>query len=327
MKTGKLPNTLLERLIRTDNTDPSVLVGPRTGVDGAVVALSECDLIAVSDPVTFETDRVGEHLAAINANDIAVMGGWPLYLLCVILLPPYMDESGVVRLFEGVKEAASKYNISLIGGHTEITDAVTRPVVSGTMLGVSLKKDFPTAARPGDVIIQINPVAVEGAVILAGCHRERLTACGAGRELIDAAAGLGDRYGLCIAAPAALCLEHDIRVMHDVTEGGICGALSEMALSSGCDFVIDRASILTDPAACEICRLLGIEILGLIGSGSLLVVVDGADADPLLDALRGQGYEASAIGRAVKGCGRSRFSDGSPWPEILRDELARITES
>ena len=165
MEIGKLPRETLGRLLAAAKTDPSVIIGPAYGEDAAAVKFGGRVLVAASDPVTFTTDRVGYYAVSVNANDIAVTGATPLYFLATILLPEDSSESDAESVFDQITRSCDAIGVTLIGGHTEITHAVDRVVVSGTMLGEADRDSLirSSGARMGDGIVLAGPAAAQTA--------------------------------------------------------------------------------------------------------------------------------------------------------------------
>ena len=136
MDIGKFPSSLLERLLLKPGVkDPKVLLGPGVGEDAAVIDLGETLLVAKSDPITFATDRIGWYAVQVNANDIACTGGTPRWFLATLLVPESFTEDQAEELYTQVLDACTAIDVTLIGGHSEVTYGIDRPIVSGTMLG------------------------------------------------------------------------------------------------------------------------------------------------------------------------------------------------
>lgn len=132
---GKIPPPVLARLLQWRGAaDRRVIVGPRCGVDAAVVALGRRRLVLKTDPVTFTTQRIGWYVVQVNANDIAVMGGRPTWFQPTILLPPDTRVTAVMAIARDIHDACRHLGIAVTGGHTEVTDAVTRPVIAATCM-------------------------------------------------------------------------------------------------------------------------------------------------------------------------------------------------
>src|SRR5438094_402855 len=168
---GKLPAALLATLLAQDvPTDPRVLIGPRVGEDAAVLDMGDRLLIAKSDPITFATDAIGHYAVTVNANDIAVMGGSPRWFLATLLLPETRTTAALVQdIFTQVRQACHALGIALVGGHTEITVGLERPILSGHMLGEVTRERLVTSAgvQVGDAILLTKGFPVEGVSIMA----------------------------------------------------------------------------------------------------------------------------------------------------------------
>jgi hydrogenase expression/formation protein HypE len=176
---GKLPIRTLERLLKRNKiTDPRVIVGPGIGEDAAVIDTgNDRYLIAKTDPITFTADQIGWYAVHINANDIVTKGARPLWYLATLLLPEGLTTEGVAeKIFQDTMKACKNLGVSLIGGHTEVTGGLSRPIVVGQMLGEVEKKRLVriNGARPGDAIILTKGIAIEGTAVIA---REHLGVC------------------------------------------------------------------------------------------------------------------------------------------------------
>jgi hydrogenase maturation factor len=299
-------------------------VGPGCGVDAAVVALGRHRLILKSDPVTFTTRRVGWYAVQVNANDVAVMGGRPAWFQPTILVPPGTRASKVMTIARDIHEACRALGVAVTGGHTEVTDAVTRPVIAGDMQGLLVGPRIITAAgaRSGDRLLLTKAAGIEGTTILAH-ERARELAAVLPAVPVHAAQRLRERPGISVVPEAVIAARHGASAMHDPTEGGIRAGLHEIAFASrvGLDVDLDRIPVLAPTAA--ICRHYGIDPLGLIGSGALLVAVSATRAAKLLRAWARRGIVGHAIGsvRPGRGVAATRQGRRVPFPWVARDEI------
>src|SRR5512136_3108998 len=168
---GKPPLAVLERLFRQCGVrDPRVIVGPRVGEDAAVVDLGDRYLVAKVDPITFVAEEIGWYAVHVNANDLAVRGAKPAWFLMTLLLPEAQaEESLLADIFTQVRDACGAVGASLVGGHTEVTSGLDRPILAGTMLGEVEKDRLVTTAgaRVGDTVLLSKGIAIEGTSILA----------------------------------------------------------------------------------------------------------------------------------------------------------------
>jgi hydrogenase maturation factor len=322
---GKLPPRLLDRLLRWRGVaDPRVLVGPQCGVDAAVVALGRFRLVLKSDPVTFTARRIGWYAVHVNANDVAVMGGRPAWFQPTILLPPGARASTVMTIAREIDAACRALGIAVTGGHTEVTDAVTRPVVAGDMQGLLVASRLITAAgaRAGDRILLTKAAGIEGTVILA-LERGRELARTVPAETLRSARSLHRRPGISVVPDAVTAARHGASAMHDPTEGGIRAGLHEIAFASRVRLDIDLDRIPVLPATRAICDYYGIDPLGLIGSGALLVAVSAARTPGLLGAWKRDGIAGAVIGsvEAGRGVRARRAGRRASFPWIVRDEI------
>lgn len=325
MDIGKLPARTLARLLAKTRTDSSVLIGPAYGEDAAAVKFGGKVLVAASDPITFATDRIGYYAVSVNANDIAVIGGTPRYFLATILLPDGCSEHEAEYVFIQVEEECIKLNIILVGGHTEITSAVSHTVVSGCMLGEAEEGSLikTGGAKEGNSLILVGGIAVEGTAILAREAEEKLSASGVSKDLISSGKALLDNPGICIVEYARVAMSVDgVTAMHDPTEGGLATALREMAEASRLGMQIDRDAIPVLHQCKSICDALEIDPLGLIASGSLLVAISQGSEEKLLKAYSSMNIPAAIIGRITNSENGVVFTDGNPVPIFSRDEIA-----
>ena len=329
MEAGKLPFELLSEVLgRLEVRDPRVVLGPRPGEDAALIDFGDRYLVAKSDPITFATDLIGWYVVQVNANDLAVMGATPRWFMATVLLPEGSDRAMVESIFDQLSEACREHDITLVGGHTEVTYDLPRPIVAGAMLG-EVAKDrvvLTSGARAGDSIVLTKGVAVEGTAILAREASEALREAGVGEEVLARAAGMLFKPGISVRREAEIACEAGARSMHDPTEGGLATGLLEMAAASGLGLKVDAASIPVLPECRQICDALGLDPMGLIASGALLAAVPPVRAEGLIDALGDAGIEAWEIGRFTEpseGLKLKTDSGVEELPRFDRDELAR----
>ena len=326
-----MPLDLLGNLLsHVDISDPRVILGPHPGEDAALIDFGDRYLVAKTDPITFATDLIGWYMANVNANDLAVMGATPKWLLATLLLPEGIRESQVAEMFQQLSDSCAELDIALVGGHTEVTYGLDRPIAVGAMLG-EVDRDkaiLSSGVRPGDSLILTKGVAVEGTSILAREAADELAENGVEAETLSRAAGFLFDPGISVLRDARIAAEAgEVHAMHDPTEGGLSGGLYELAAASRVGFDIYADSIPILPECRRFCEALGLDPLGLIASGSLLAAVAPKSADAALDALSEEGIDARVIGAANENAGEiTLHSDGatSEFPMFQRDELARF---
>lgn len=327
---GKFPNDLLRGYLDdVESRDPSVIIHPGVGEDIAAVDVSgEEVLILKSDPITFATDAIGHYAVLVNANDIATSGATPRWLLTTLLFPPGSTPAEILTTLGELREVCGRWGITLCGGHTEITDAVTRPVISGMLAGTVPRRDLidKKSMRPGDRVLMTKAVAVEGTSIIAREFGDRLLALGVPEEEITACAAFLDRISILEEARvAAMC--DGVTAMHDVTEGGLATALSELAIAGGHRIRVRMENIPVYPQTAAIGRLLGIEPLGLIGSGSLLIACRPDVCGRLIRDIHAAGVQVTYIGEVLEpGEDVEALWESRPvaWPRFEVDEITRL---
>lgn len=333
---GKLEPGFLDHLLgRYTRSDERVLVGSSVGEDATVIDFGPTCLVAKTDPITFATDEIGWYAVNINANDIAVTGGVPRWFLATILLPEgKTDEALVEDIFRQLSDACAQLNVSLCGGHTEVTYGLDRPIVVGQMLGEVGREELVTSGggKPGDVLLLSKGIAVEATAIIAREKEEELSY----RYPADFLARCRDMLhdpGISILKEARLAVEsvplHAIHAMHDPTEGGLATGVWELAVASGTGVVLDGDALPVLPETRSLCAEYGLDPLGVIASGSLLVAVDSHHSAPVLDAWWAEGIEGAVIGRLAEREAGMKLAQGGKMgelPRFRRDEIARLFE-
>lgn len=330
MQTGKLPFGLLSELLsKIDVRDPRVVLGPKPGEDAAIIDFDDRYLVAKTDPVTFATDLIGWYLVNINVNDLAVMGATPHWLMVTIMLPEGTSPSEISGIFDQLIDACKIHNVALIGGHTEITYDLPRPVAVGAILGEVAKDKvvLSSGVMPGDSLILTKGIAIEGTAILAREASNELIEAGLLPTEIDRARNLLFSPGISVAKDANVAVDVvDVHAMHDPTEGGLATGLFEMGKAANVGLIVDLEKIMVVPECMSVCNALGLDPLGLIASGALLAAVDSKDTSTLLGALGREGIEAYEIARAtpLEQGFKVRTTEGMrELPMFERDELAR----
>ena len=327
---GKLPNDLLrEYLNQFVFDDPSILINPGVGEDTAAINVaSEEVLVLKSDPITFATDSIGQYAVLINANDIATSGAKPRWLLTTLLFPCGVTPYEIRNVINELKAFCRQWDITLCGGHTEITDAVTRPVVTGMMAGTVARHNLIDKRNMalGDRVLLTKGVAVEGTAIIAREFGDRLKNLGMADSEID----VGRQFltNISIIAEARIAAKsRTVSAMHDVTEGGLATAAEELSIAGGYRIKIDMDAIPVFAETRKVCRLLGIDPLGLIGSGSLLICCRQTGCDSLMSAIRGAGIDVTCIGEVLEegqGIVALKKAQPTPWPQFETDEITRL---
>lgn len=333
---GKLPpRVLAEMLSKALSKDPRVIQGPGIGVDCAVIDTGEQLLVLKSDPITFATDEIGWYLVQINANDIATAGATPRWLMVTALLPEGAADEGFIQsLSRQLYRACEAIGVTVIGGHTEITAGIERPILVGTMIGEVSRDRLVSShgAQPGDWVLLTKGIPIEATAILAREFKTDLRATLSHADLAEAGNFLY-QPGISVLQDAQIAVQSGtVNAMHDPTEGGLFAALWELAEASGRTLIIDRDSIPVYPLAARICAILNLDPYASIASGALLLTVPDDEAAAVITALEAAGIGCTKIGHVESGAVavRSTYSTGGkhhllPRPE--RDEITRLFEA
>jgi hydrogenase expression/formation protein HypE len=328
---GKLDMAHLELLLSSVKVvDPRVVVGPKVGEDAAVIDFGEKYLVAKTDPITFTAERIGWYAVNINANDVAVMGARPKWFLATVLLPEGKTSRKLADdIFDDIRAACQELGVSLCGGHIEVTFGLPRPIVVGQMLGEVEKGKLIRNNRMeiGDDLILIGGIAVEGTCVIARERNEELRKAFGDRFAARAKAFL-TKPGISVVRAALLAAESArLNAMHDPTEGGLATGLHELARASGVGLLVYREKVFVFPEMQRICEHYGIDPLGLLASGALVVATNPQETGKLGAAMRKARLRCAAIGKVVprrKGIRIEERGKQKPLPCYDSDELTRV---
>ncbi|MBQ7265730.1 MAG: AIR synthase family protein [Firmicutes bacterium] len=322
MQTGKLPDSVLNKLIIEPITENSVerkevLLKPSVGEDCAAVNFGDNICIASTDPITGAVKDIGKLAVHINTNDIAAGGGEPVGILVTTLLPTDITYEDIKKITEDIYTEAKKLNIVVLGGHTEVTDAVKKPIISCTVLGKTKKIISSSGAKAGDSVIITKYAALEGSCILA---KERdIPLSPSEKEDIENMSEM-----LSVVKEGSIASKLGVHAMHDITEGGVLGACWEVATCSNTGIYIDADTIPLLPVTKKICDHLGADPLKLISSGSMLMASD--KGKELVKELEKNGIKATIIGKFTEDTKKIYKYQNKEYPleEPGSDELYRV---
>ena len=330
---GKLPTADLAKLLsQYAPVDPRLVVGASVGEDAAVMEMGDRYLVVATDPITFATDEIGWYAVNINANDIACAGATPHWFLATLLLPENQTTPALVeKIFEQISSACAELDVTLAGGHTEITYGLDRPVVVGQMLGeVAPDKMVSTAgAQVGDDLILTKGIAIEATAIIATEMRQVLREH-FNNETLNAYANFLHDPGISVVKDAATAMAvGGAHAMHDPTEGGVASGLHELAEAANVGLEIIEDQLLYLPETVTLCQHFDLDPLGIIASGALLIAADPRFTEEILAQLSLAGIVARVIGR-VQPPEYGRLLIGKtgprPLPTFARDEITRLFE-
>jgi hydrogenase maturation factor len=320
MRLGKLDNETLNKLVlnKLKHVRSEVVCAPSVGVDCAAVDMGSRLVVLSTDPITSASKNLGRLTVHVNCNDAAAAGAEPIGLLVTLLAPPSATEEEIDTVTTELTETAARENVEILGGHTEITDAVTRIVTNATVLGKAGERGVltPGGMKDGDSLVLTKHAGIEGASIIASEYMHRVTDV-TEAELIEAR---GFIDSISVVKEGLIAAAFGATAMHDVTEGGVLGAAWEMAFAAGRGVIIDKAKIPVHPVTQKLCRALRIDPLRLISSGCMLIAV--SDGVGLVKKLNEAKIDAAVIGRAEGSV--AKFIDGTLISPPEADELYKI---
>jgi len=299
---GKLDPTALKQLIfsRLGNQDPRVMLGPNIGEDATVIDFGDKALVIHSDPITGSVENLGWLAVNVCANDIATRGIRPLWILTVLLLPENFTLNQLKNVTSQIDEAARQLGVAVVGGHSEVTASVNRPIVITTAIGETMDKKFvrTSGAQIGDSLIVTKGAAIEGTAILAHEMSDFLEGK-IGKTMIEKAKGFIRMTSVVKDALTAVGVGA-VHAMHDATEGGVASGLQEIAWASDVGVVAYEEKVLIHSETESICKALKIDPLKTISSGTLIISAEPATAEDIVAALKREDVKSSVVGKIVE---------------------------
>ncbi len=328
VEVGKIPADKLEESVlkKIGYKHRDVLVHAGIGEDCAVIDFGEDVLVISSDPITGASENAGYLAVHVACNDLAATGARPVGVQVVLLLPPAITDKELADLMEEIARTAQSIDVEIIGGHTEIVSCVSKPIITITAVGKADRNSYVSSsgAKPDDDLIITKGSGIEGTYILAHDYEDLLKEKGVSKGIITGA----KKYGkdLSVLTEGLIAAEMGANAMHDVTEGGLYGALEEMARASGLGFDLYPARVLVRKETEIITGALELDPLGLISSGTMLIAAE--DGDRIINKLESQGIRAVKIGKIREKGRYIRGDDGHKvdfcWSN--RDELWSFME-
>jgi hydrogenase maturation factor len=299
---GKIPVDVLREVVfkNLGVKREEVVLGPSVGIDGAVINLGNKSLIVSMDPITGALERIGWLAVNINANDVSTFGVEPAFFFSCILLPEDSQRKTVETICVQMNEAAKKLEMTIAGGHCEVTPGLVHPIVIGCAMGTTEKGNYVTAggAKAEDKLILTKTVGIEGTAILASDKEKQLR-----KALKTSTLQSAKRFfsQISVAQEAITVFKTGgVNAMHDPTEGGIAGGIHEMADASNLGVQIFEEKIPVAEETLEVCNFFKIDPLCLIASGSLLIAARKNFTNKILRRLRDSRISASVIGEFLQ---------------------------
>lgn len=326
MKVGKLNWDDLKEIIDSNRgvTRDDVRVRSGIGEDCSVINFGDYECIVSTDPITGAEVNGGRLAVHINCNDVASCGVEPLGILVTILAPEDTTLEDIKRVMKEISEETKKLNVEILGGHTEVTRAVNKMVISCTVIGKG-KKDKAIAtsgAKEGDDILVTKLLCLEGTSIAVNDYINKVKDILTEDEIKEANNYINE---ISVVKEGAIAGKFGVNSMHDITEGGVLGALWEVAEASNLGFKVYKENMPISSITEKICSTYSIDPLRFISSGSMLITT--SNGDQLAKILQNEGIKASIIGKIIKG--NSILVDKGIEKEITppeRDELFVLEE-
>ncbi len=330
-KPGKIQPLLLSELLAgLEHDDERVVLKPAVGEDVCAIRMKDRYLVAKTDPITFATERIGWYVVHINANDIATSGAIPKWFLVTMLLPEHKTDECLVReIWADLKDALDSINCSLCGGHTEVTVGLERPVLVGHMLGeVALDALVDKSqAKAGDKVLLTKGVPIEGMAVMAHEKRELLDEAFPA-DVLEKSLNLLHVPGLSVIKEAQIaCSVGGVSAMHDPTEGGVATGLWELAKACGLGMSVQKKDIRILEYGEKFCRELGLDPLGVLASGALLICARPEKAAEIINTLSESGIVCDEIGEMLpKEKGINLLIDDTQYdmPVFEQDEIGKL---
>ena len=334
--TGKLKHSYLQKMLSefvspTHLKDSRVVVGSQIGEDAAVIDMGDKYLVSKTDPITFVTDEIGYYAVNVNVNDVVCTGATPKWFHSTLLLPAKQtDEELIETIFKNIHDTCKSLGITVVGGHTEITAALDRPIVIGSLLGEVEKEKLvlSSGAKEDDLIILTKGIFIEGTSIIAREKEDFLKEKGCSNQFIEKCKNYLYDPGISIYKEAFVSNDNfTITSMHDITEGGLFCGIAETAIASKLGVLIDKDKINVLPEPSKLSKIFNIDPYSTISSGSLILSINPEFARDLISLLAKNGVASETIGKFTKDEGKYLIRDGNNREKaMIYTEVDEITK-
>ena len=313
---GKLDTDLLKETVFSHilHLRPEVMVRPGVGEDCATIDFGKYECVMSTDPITAAISEIGRLAIHITCNDIASNGVEPLGIMLAMMLPIGTTVGEIETIMMQAQEVASSLGVEIIGGHTEITPAVNRPVIVSTAIGRTMAGGSQKAEnmRPGDIILMTKQAGLEGTGIIASDFADQLSEVLTAEEIAEAK---GYMNLVSVVKEGVAAGNMGTAGMHDITEGGVLGAVWELSEISGVGVELEEDKIPVSEVTRKICDHFGINYLRLISSGCMMIIVHPDREEAVMEAIRNVGVDVTRIGRVME--------QGAPRVLIGKDGVVR----
>ncbi|WP_254280191.1 AIR synthase family protein [Haloarcula marina] len=331
---GKIDREVFEDIIypQLGAERDDIAVGPRHGVDFGVLDVGDRAMVLATDPISILPElgfeRAGRLALEIVLTDVAVSGIAPTHMAVNLTLPPSWTDDELARLWGGLAGHAADLGVSIVSGHTARYPGIESSWVGGaTVFGFGEKADIvrPDGAAPGDELVVTTGPAAEVTGLLATLFPERL---GLPPETVATAQARVEDIAAVRAARAAFDAG-DVTAMHDATEGGVAGGLTEMARGAGVRVDLHADSVPVAPGVEAVCDAIDVDPWTVTSAGTLLLTVESGGGQSVVEAIRETGTAAAVVGEVSSGEGV--FRDGerlaAPTSDPSWDVFARLSET
>ncbi|KMT23268.1 AIR synthase family protein [Clostridium cylindrosporum] len=298
MKIGKLPNDILknEILSKININSKDVLVGPGVGEDCSIVDFGDEKCVITTDPITGASNNIGALSVHISCNDIASAGVKPIGVMVTILAPPTCELEDIKNVMDDVVTTCKSLSVSVLGGHTEITDAVNKMIVSITAIGKGRDIVSTKGAKINDDIVVTGYAGLEGTVIIASDKYDTLLKHFSEEELEGIKSML---QSISVVETGLIAAEFGVNSMHDATEGGILGAIWEVGEASELSVVVEEDKIPIKNQTKKISKIFNLDPYKLISSGSMIITTPRGEE--LVSLFREKGINSAVVGKITTG--------------------------
>lgn len=329
---GKLDMSFLSSLLaRYTSGDERVKIGAKVGEDAAAIDFGDRYLVTKTNPITFATNEIGWYVVNVCVNNMVVRGVRPRWMLNCILLPENKTTPELVEnIFRQIYQASEKVGVLVIGGHTEVTYGLDRPIIAGHLIGEVPKESLVATggAQVGDTILVTKALGVEGTAIIASELADTLKEKGYSGDFIARAQNFLYDPGISVYTDALTAADSGyVHALTDATEGGLATALHEMGAAAEVGVLIEAEKVPLLPETEQICAEFGLDPLGLIASGMLIIAAPPAKVDRLQRTMAAAGVQCTAIGTvtaAAEGYRLSRGGEIVDLPYYASDELTKV---
>jgi hydrogenase expression/formation protein HypE len=327
---GKLRPETLAKLLGHTSQAAELVVGPAVGEDAAVIDQGNQYLVVATDPITFATEHCGWYSVFVNANDIAACGGTPRYYSAAIVLPEGKTSlADVEALFAEIENGCREIGVLWVGGHTEVSSAVNTVLVAGQMIGEVTADHLcrSSDAQVGDFIVLVKAAAIEATAIIA-IEKAAEVAALHGEALVQKSQDFLLKPGISVVQEASLAQNFPVNAMHDPTEGGVTTGIREICMASHCGALVKAQAIPVLPETAVLCHQFGLDPLGAISSGALLLTLPAEAAPGLLEEYSSKGIQAVVIGEILPLEAGLQIENPegkvAPLPEFVVDEITKL---